>query len=103
MELVGDAMVRLRLTFSGQVQSMGLRSALVKYGTRKHITGVVRNDRDDPTLVYAELQGDEKDIQAALRSTRDFFANGAQRRSFEIAARAQIPVVEGETTLRVEK
>ena len=95
-------LVRYRLHFVGHVQGIGFRPTLIKYATRRHCTGWVRNE-PDPTQVTAELQGTEQAIAAVLRSLDSRFNDGVWHRGFSVAEQQPIPVVDGEQDMRVRK
>lgn len=97
---MGDT-IRVRLLFRGHVQGVGFRPTLVKYATRRHCTGWVRNE-SDPTHVTAELQGTERAINAVLCFMDGFFNDGQWHRGFSVEERKTIPLVKGEVDMHVE-
>lgn len=84
--------IRRRVRLVGHVQGVGLRGTLSKYCIKRHVTGWMCNT-PDPTVVYAELQGAERSIEAVLRSVTSFFADPSRSRGVSIEVIGDVTVV----------
>jgi acylphosphatase len=61
-------MIEQHITFSGRVQGVGFRAAVVRQASRFHLCGTVRNCEDQS--VYAVVQGTKSDIEKFLHALK---------------------------------
>lgn len=88
--------MRLRLTFRGHVQHVGLRRTLASEANARGLTGFVVNDDYDPRLAHAEIQGGVNDIREAVEAVRRRCFDEGRSEGFEVDA-VEVPQVRGET------
>lgn len=77
-------MIRKHIIFTGIVQGVGFRATTASIARQHAITGWVRNLADGS--VEAELQGDQRAIDAALTDIRHVFAGSLDDSEVEACA-----------------
>jgi acylphosphatase len=97
----GDSAVRIRFRFVGHVQAVGFRWNTAKLAKEAGATGWVRNERDGS--VTAEIQGIPSQVDAVVDGLERVYNDSDWSQGFQIAAREYLPLVPGETELRIAR